>query len=88
MDYDRWLQLPYEQQEKEMAQIEKVADELFHDPEASFYEFLNWFIEKPNDKEIIDAVRQQDFEALGGLIYARYEDFIWDAAEESVQNEL
>lgn len=81
MDYDRALEAPYEAKAKQEDKIERIVDDMIDRPEDTFSEFLAWFAEEPNDVQIIAAVKQRDFEALGGLLYKRYQEYVWEAAE-------
>ena len=89
MDYDRWLEAPYEAKAKKEDIFEKSFGQHYtcamNRPEETFYEFLQWFVEETDDKEIINAVKQRDFESLGGLLYARYESYVQESAERSAE---
>jgi len=91
MSYDDWLQDPYIQQGYRDAVIEAEAERLYnsYNRKELFPEFLITYGEEiQHDNPILNAVKQRDFETVGGLLLAAFEQHLSELAdyEASIQD--
>lgn len=84
MNYDQWLDAPYIEQGLREAQMEIDAERIYnsYDRKVLFPEFLTWYGEDiKDDNPILAAVKQRDFEAIGGLLFAAFEQYLSELAD-------
>jgi len=84
MSYDSWLQAPYVEKAFRDAEWEKDAERLYknYDRKALFPEFLAIYGEEiKDDNAILSAVKQRDFEAVGGLLLEAFEQYLSELAD-------
>lgn len=88
--HDRWLYAPYEEEAMHLDEREKLAETISQamKPEEHWNQWLAQAAEDQTPQEIIDAIRQRDFEALGGLVYRELDRFLWECAVASADFEL
>lgn len=70
------------------AQLERDAERIFvqYNRKELFPEFLSVFGEEiEQDNPICNAVAQRDFEAIGGLLYKAFEEYLSECAEYEAQ---
>lgn len=80
MDYDRWLQAPY--QNDDLLEVEAQKIYVSYDRKALSAEFLEIFGEKvKNDDPICAAIAQRDCEAIGGLLLEAFDRYLAECAE-------
>lgn len=73
------------------AQLEREADRIYekYDRAELFPEFLEIFSGEIDDKSpVCIAVKQRDFEALGGLLVAAFEEHLSECAEYDARRAL
>lgn len=84
MSYDQWLQAPYVEQAFRDAKWEKDAERFYksYDRKELFPEFLISYGEViKDDNPILSAVKQRDFEAVGGLLLEAFEQHLSELAD-------
>lgn len=88
MNYDQWLEAPYIEQGLHEAQMEIDAERIYnsYDRKELFPEFLIIYGEEiKDDNPILSAVKQRDFEAVGGLLLAAFEAHLSELADYDAQ---
>lgn len=78
MSYDTYLAAPYLDEDRFVEKAERILASM--NKAAEWPEFLEWYVQEGEDEGVINAVKQRDFEAIGGLLYAAFEDYLWEAA--------
>lgn len=84
MSLDQWLQAPYVEQGLRDAKIEVEAERIFaaYDRKEMFADFLVTLGEEiKDDNPILAAVKQRDYEAIGGLLMAAFEEHLSELAD-------
>jgi hypothetical protein len=74
-----------------MNDVEIDAERIYlaYDRKELFPEFLEYFSgEIKSDNPIISALGQRDYEALGGLLVAAFEDYLSECAEYDARRAL
>ena len=82
MTYDTYLVEPYIAEDRALEDVENRAYEIMdgYDRAKEWPGFLAWYAEEEDDEGCINAVKQRDFEAIGGILYAAFDGYLWECA--------